>query len=455
VTESAHTGGVRTTAGLAEPVDVASLAVFRIAFGLIAAGECYRLVVGGHADAIWGGEERGLALLALSEQAVTLLLYAGVPLGLAIAAGFLHRASGLLLAATTGALLAATPHAPLSELQLIASTALLLALAPAARDASPAAWLGRSPGGAAAPAGALLALRAQYALVFVAVGVGMLGGDWLQGYPLRLWLPERQGLPLLGAVHAWPGTAVVASWLLLLLHLAIAPALFWRPTRATALVLWIGVQTWLQQTFDLGALPLLMILGATLFLPPGWPRGVFVWPRREGPPADRLWPAARFAAAGWLALQLVLAARPLLLPGPVAWNDGGHALSWRYLHESKGGAVSFVLVDRADGRTWQVEPSVALTPRQYRAVAVQPALTRRYARLLAARAAAEQGAEVDVRARTLVTLNGREPARLVSPEVDLAADELPPGWILPLEIPLALQWSTGDGWPPPRDELRP
>ena len=53
---------------------------------------------------------------------------------------------------------------------------------------------------------------------------------------------------------------------------------------------------------------------------------------------------------------------------------------------------------------------------------------------------------VAVRARTLVSRNGREPRRLVDPATDLAATagRLPEAWVLPLEVPLERQWSGAD-----------
>ena len=46
---------------------------------------------------------------------------------------------------------------------------------------------------------------------------------------------------------------------------------------------------------------------------------------------------------------------------------------------------------------------------------------------------------VEVRARAMVSLNGREPQLLIDPNVDLAKEEaglLPTRWILPLTTPL-------------------
>jgi hypothetical protein len=48
-------------------------------------------------------------------------------------------------------------------------------------------------------------------------------------------------------------------------------------------------------------------------------------------------------------------------------------------------------------------------------------------------------ADVEVRARVMVSLNGRQPQLLIDPNVDLAREEvslLPVPWIVPLTTPL-------------------
>ena len=48
--------------------------------------------------------------------------------------------------------------------------------------------------------------------------------------------------------------------------------------------------------------------------------------------------------------------------------------------------------------------------------------------------------DVEVRARVMVSLNGREPQLLVDPNVDLTREEiglLPARWVVPLTTPLA------------------
>lgn len=444
-------------AALSAPGDLASRVVFRLLFGLLAAAESYRLVAAGIARQLWIEPTvffpwGGLGWLAPgSGEWIYLQLYLHVLLGLAVAVGFQHRVAAGLLGLGFTRLLLACQTASLAELALLALLSFVAAAAPLGRALSADVLLRPARRLDDAPLWSLWLLRAQIGLVIVAAGLAMLESDWLHGQPLRLWLPERQGLPVLGALHGSAAFALGMSWALALLHLGLVPALLWRRTRPWAFAAWVAAQLWVHQTFDIGIVPWLLILGATLFFPPGWPRRVFEWPRRAEPAVPAATPpVVLVCAALWIAVQAGLPARALLYPGPTAWTEQGHTGSWRYLHDSKGAALDYALEDPDTGRSWQVTLDEELTAHQRRRLAVDPELIRRYARRLAQREAGSPR----VRALSLATLNGREPQRLVDPSRDLAADEIAgEGWILPLEIPLEQQWFGQKAWPAPRDEL--
>lgn len=442
---------------LGEPVDLASRVFFRIGFGLLAAGESYRLLSGGHAAALWiepGGffPWPGLAWLAPhGGDWVHVQLYAQVLLGLAIAAGLFHRAACVLLAVGCASLLVRDQAAFLSQLQLIGTLALLLAATPAERALSLETWLRPRHRADDAPAWSLWLLRGQLAIVLFCIGFWMLDGDWLRGYPLRLWLPDRPALPLLGRASTSPGFAVGLAWALAAVHLASPALLVWRPSRPWALVALGIALLWIAESFRLGAWPWLLLLGATLFLEPDWPRQVFRWPRTAPPRAE---PTPRWlpAAAGlWLLLQLALPLRGLALPGSVAWHGVGDLGAWRPFHASKEGAIHFVIRDAPTGRERKLQPREIFSERQVRRLATSPALARHYARRLAAR---DGTGPRSVYAVTLVTLNGREPQRLIDPRVDLSREPLPEGWILPMKVPVDRQWRVEDASSPPAEELR-
>ncbi len=133
------------------------------------------------------------------------------------------------------------------------------------------------------------------------------------------------------------------------------------------------------------------------------------------------------AVAAYLALMAVVPLRHLAAPGDVLWSGDGYLFSWRVMLTEKAGSVQFRVTDPATGAL-TVEPMPApLTPRQAMVAATDPAMIRQAATWIAA----AHGGGVQVRADAFLSFNGRPHARLVDPDVDLAAPSLPDGWVLP------------------------
>ena len=445
---------------LARPTDLASLAWFRIAFGVLAGAEGYRLVSDDIVMDLWmypGVRLEWPALAWLPAWTGTAPMFhflALMPLGLAVATGTLFRASCALLAIGWLYPLAVRPTAFLAEAAFLGVLAGVLACTPANRQLSVDATRRPALRAREGPAWPLLLLRAQLTWMQLSAGLALLNGDWLRGYPLALWLPERAGMPLLGWVHESPDFAVGASWVLAVVLVTGPVALWGRRTRVPALVALSACLLWLSQTFALGAVPWVLLAGNLLFLSPAWPRRCFSWPEGEGALAPRApgKPALGLAAA-WLVAQLALAPLPWVSGGGSAWRAPGYGSPWQLVDAAKGGAVQLTLTDPSTGEQTGFDPSAELTWWQYRRVATHPALLQLYAQRVARRVEEAGRARAQVRALTLVTLNGREPQRLVSPKADLAAVRDVRDAILPLEVPLERQWDGASEWPAPTHEL--
>ena len=108
------------------------------------------------------------------------------------------------------------------------------------------------------------------------------------------------------------------------------------------------------------------------------------------------------------------------------------------MHEllrDKHGSAVFVVRDPITRRVQLLDPAELLNPWQARQLPPRPDFALQFARFLRERESSDRSAPVEVQARIRVSLNGREPAWLVDPEVDLAAQPRGPGpvpWILPL-----------------------
>jgi len=289
-------------------------------------------------------------------------------------------------------------------------------------------------------------LRGQLALVYFYAGAAKLNPDWLwQGEPLRLWLGTLTDFPVLGPFAEERWLAIAMSWGGMLYDLSVAPLLMWRRTRmfAFAAAVVFHVSVWLM--FPIGMFPWIMLIGATAFFEPDWPRrwlsrlGGGIGSRVGAPVAEGASvraPGALLALAGLhLFVQLLVPLRFLLYPGSVNWSEEGFRFAWRVMLIDKAGQVEFEVVTPSTGERFQIYPRRELTPLQYRMMSTQPDMVHQYALHLEHRYLERGYPEAKVYARAWVSLNGRPSRRFIDPDVDLASEPrslAPSRFILPL-----------------------
>jgi hypothetical protein len=288
------------------------------------------------------------------------------------------------------------------------------------------------------PAWTVGALRLQVGLVYVFAGVAKLNADWLiAAMPLRIWLPARGGLPVVGPILDLEWMPWAFAWGGALFDL-MAPFLLsvrrWRPWAYAAAVAFHAAT---YALFNIGVFPFVMVAAALVFFEADEWRALLGRSPRLGAEAAR--PAARPArwaagvAGALLLVQLALPLRHWLYPGDRLWTEEGFRFAWHVMVAEKTGTAEFLVTDPASGRTWTVAPSADLTPLQEKQMAFQPDLLWQYAQHLERRFQAAGYADVEVRAETYVSVNGRPGAPLVDPAVDLTAAPRglgPKPWVL-------------------------
>jgi hypothetical protein len=433
---------------LFRPVDPAGLAAFRILFGLLMFVSTLRFFLYGWIDQFfiapqfhfkyWGfgwvqawpawGMYAHFALLAL----LSLLVALGLFYRVAIALFFLGFVYLQLIDVTLY----------LNHYYLVGLLALLLVFLPAHATFSLDARLRPAIRRATVPAIAVHALRLQVGLVYTCAGLAKLQGDWLlEAQPLRLWLSSLTDLPVLGPLLALPLAPVVVSWAGFLFDSTIALFLSLRRTRPFAFAAVVLFHLLTGMFFPIGMFPAIMIVAATVFFSPSWPRRLRWWSRRDTPapppPASPLLPGQRLAVAGlglYVLLQVALPFRHLLYAGNVLWHEQGMRFSWRVMVREKNGSLGYQVRDPATGRTWEVSPRDYLRDYQERDMSTQPDLIWQLAQRIGRDFDRQAGRRVEVRAEAHVSLNGRASALLVDPRLDLRTvdDGLwPKTWIQP------------------------
>ena len=435
----------RARRALDRPIDGASLAVFRVAFGLLMAWEVVRYLGYDRLRRYWVEPAYHFHypgfdwVRPLPEPALTAVWVVLGLLALCIAAGAAYRLSSAVFTLGFVYFFLLEPATYLNHLYLVCLVAGLLAAAPAHRLWSVDAL--RRPGWAReqVPAAGLLSLRALVALVYFFAALAKCNPDWLQAQPLLIWMEERRDLPVLGPLLAWDPTAWAMSYAGLALDLAAAPLLLWRRTRVAAVAVLAGFHLINATVFDIGIFPWMMLAADLLFLSPDWPRRLLrlrpALPGRSHRPAPR---AGNLVLALFFAVQVAVPLRHLAYPGRPSWSEEGHWFAWHMKLRTKRGRVRFHVDDLVDGSTEIVYLNGLLSERQDRKARGHPELLRQLAWHVREQAEAD-GRSVRVRVENRMSLNGRPPQAIIDPEADLSREPwtwAPAPWIVPLAHPL-------------------
>lgn len=439
-------------AALTAPRDVAALAAFRVAFGAIVLVSALRFLANGYG---WIDEMFvrptfhfrywGFGWVPLPSPGATYALFVllGV-LGLFVALGLCYRPAVALLFLVFTYLQLVDVTNYLNHYYLVSLLAGLMVFVPAHRAFSLDARLRPALRADTAPAWCTWLLRAQIAIVYVDAGLAKATADWLlHAQPLNLWLSARADLPVVGSYLALPAVAYGAAWAGFLFDTTIALFLSWRRARPFAYAAVLAFHLGTHLLFPaIGMFPLIMVVAALVFFEPSWPRALaarlterLATPVTVVPEASGRWLGAGAAlGALFLLVQVAVPLRAHLYGPGITWHEQGMRFSWRVMTRAKNGSVSFDVREPSTGRRWQVEPRRYLTVAQEREMAVQPDLILQLAHHVARDFEARGHHAVEVYADARASLNGRAPAPLVDPRVDLARvhDGLAPKpWILP------------------------
>lgn len=448
MTERLIGASTRIAAGmraLFAPVDIASLVVFRVAFGTL-----MLIAVARYFAHDWIGQfyvtplvffpYPGLQWIAPLPPTAMYAVFAGLGLlALCIALGLWYRASAALfcLAFTYVHLIDRTNY--LNHYYLVSLVSGLMVFLPLHRSASLDVWRRPALRVATVPAWTVWLLRFQLGVVYIFGAVAKLNSDWLlHAQPLRIWLGANADLPVIGGWVEQRWLAYACAYAGLLFDASVVPFLLWRRTRPAAFAAVLAFHLLTALLFPIGMFPWIMMALTPIFFDPSWPRR---W-RRSGRVAiaasgGELTARRRLAAAvlaAYALLQVAIPLRHFLYRSDLQWTEEGFRFAWQIMVMEKYGRAGFTVTDPVDGQSWRVAPSALLTPLQERMMATQPDMILSFAHHLARDFGARTGHAVEVRADVRVTLNGRPSQTLVDPTRDLA--QVPEGapastWLLP------------------------
>ena len=375
--------------------------------------------------------------------------------GMAIMIGFRYRISMIVFALLwTGSYLM-QKSAYNNHYYLLCLLSWIMVFLPAAKDLSWDALKSKKRSNQM-PYWVLILMVSQIWIVFTYATLAKLYPDWLDGSVIALFMEGKKDYPIIGPWLQNQILQKILIWGGIFFDALIVPGLLWRRTRMVAFILSLVFHLFNSIVFQIGIFPYMSIAFAFLFFAPEVLRKNFSWvinrfedrlhsengvdaeksSQLSGPAAKpsskKYWIPALITC--YLVVQILLPLRHNLIQDSVLWTEEGHRMSWRMMLRARKGITSFYIMEPGTGVKSVYPLRELVTQKQLKMLSAHPDFIWQMAQKIKAIEAAE-GREVAVYVRSRVSINGREYAPFIDPDVNLAEEPWDPWrhhrWILP------------------------
>ncbi len=439
---------------LCNPSLSAPLALFRIMLGLLLFGSVVRFWLKGWIEDLYITPHYFFSyygfefIQPLGQYTYLLFAICGIS-ALLVAVGYYYRLAiiSLFLSFTYIELMDKSTY--LNHYYFVSLVCFLLIFLPANSYFSLDAKLGKTKASAQLPAWTTNSIKLLITILYLHAGLAKVNSDWLlHAQPLKLWLPGRNDLPLIGWLLNYPWVAFVFSWFGCLYDLFIAFFLWNKRTFWRAYLAVIVFHILTSILFPIGMFPYIMIGIAFIFCPEETQQNIINKLAsffKTKPSSDNLSnafalsPLKKTVLIAFFLANILVPWRYLLYPGELFWTEEGFRFSWRVMLMEKTGFAQFTVKDN-NGKVVVVENSNFLTPLQEKMMATQPDMMVQYAKILKQFFEKQGFSNPKVYVDSYVSLNGRLGKSLVDPTVNLAKEHdtfAPKKWILPLNDDIA------------------
>ena len=294
-------------------------------------------------------------------------------------------------------------------------------------------------------------IKLMLGIVYIYAGLAKINSDWLlQALPLKIWLPSKYDLPIIGETlmqENWVHFAM--SWGGMLYDLLIPFLLLYKRTRTFAFLLVVFFHVFTRVLFPIGVFPYIMIISALIFFDAKFHKKIInILKKIINPISKRLsqiniqnvkfynnkkiiWVLAIF-----FILQLTIPLRHLSYNGNIMWHEQGYRFSWRVMLMEKLGYTTFKILDNDKNQFFYVQNEEFLTSYQEKQMSFQPDFILEYAHFLGKHFKSKGFENIEVFAESYVSLNGRRSQMYIDPEINLLniKDSFKNKyWILPLK----------------------
>ena len=293
------------------------------------------------------------------------------------------------------------------------------------------------------------AIKLLLCIVYLYAGLAKLNSEWLfQGMPLKIWLPTKDYLPMIGFLFRYDWMIYLFAWGGALYDLIIPFLLLNRKTRGFGFMMVVFFHLLTAILFPIGMFPYLMIFSALIFFNYQFHQKIIdrlleilnIKNRKIHPIQDTSFrhslinTAKIIILALFFLIQIGLPLRYVLYPGNLFWTEEGYRWSWRVMLMEKAGLAQFKIVDNASGSWFYVNNEDFLTSFQEKQMATQPDFILQYAHFLNEHFSQQGMKNLGIFVDCFVALNGRKSTRYIDPKFDLTKGYesfAHKSWILP------------------------
>ncbi|WP_109438038.1 HTTM domain-containing protein [Aquimarina sp. AU119] len=293
-------------------------------------------------------------------------------------------------------------------------------------------------------------LKLLLGIVYFYAGLAKLNSDWLvRAMPLKIWLPSKYDVPLLGDLMQKEWMHYLFSYSGAIYDLTIPFLLLYKKTRPFAFAMVVVFHVLTRVLFPIGMFPYIMIISTLVFFDTGFHHKVLSFISKvfkinksqfDTYKISQFVPGKNKILFTFIAvffiIQLLLPFRYMLYPGELFWTEEGYRFSWRVMLMEKAGYANFKIVNSKTKERFYVDNDDFLTAFQQKQMASQPDFILEYAHYLKGHFEDQGHQNVQVFVESYVALNGRLSTQYIDPEVDLGKQKESfkhKKWIIPFE----------------------
>jgi hypothetical protein len=427
----------------------APLAVFRICFGLMLFGSVVRFWSKGWIADLYINPQFfftyfGFEFVKPLGQYTYILFFVCGFSALCVAFGFMYRIFSVLLFLSFTYIELIDKSTYLNHYYFISLMCFILMFLPAQVYFSVDTFRNKKLEHSYIPQWNIDVLKLMMAILYFYAGLAKINSDWLlHALPLKIWLPARNDMSVIGFLFNYAWVPYLFSWFGCIYDLSI-PFLLWKNrTRPFAYLAVIVFHLLTAILFPIGMFPHIMIVAALIFFSPNFHQKIIdklsKWFRLSKTNNQSLCTYIAPSFTKWVFLvfflfQIVFPFRYLAYPGELFWTEEGYRFSWRVMLMEKAGYAQFTVKDDS-GKKTVVNNNNFLTTLQEKQMSTQPDMMLQYAHFLRDFYKKQGFKSPKVYVDSYVALNGRLGKTLIDPKVDLAKENdsfKHKSWILPL-----------------------